>query len=637
LTLLLPLPLTLFSLDLAPVQRLIFPSILSDAPVFTWLIVAQLCATINQLATFAFQTIALSVHRCSARDARFSGLEAAQRVTLIDMRVVKASVRHLLLLSLLCAPLLAQTVFKELSSAAHAAAAAPAAARLSDPLGRDTPRGALTGFMEAAQKGDNERAAEYLQLPRQETEIDSTRLVDDLKTLLDHAYVGRLASVTDNAEPFFDPQLEPNHQRVGEFTVNGKDLPLLLVRVPDGNNGHLWLIGWSTLSKSAGLANDVRSHEVEQHLPRMLVRNSILSIPLWVWLAFLLLIPVALLAGVAAVGLVRIPAWLLARKQHHAANSEVWTNVRGPVLLFATAAAHAIGMRLITVPLLFREYYLRVQGTALLFAVAWLLWDFVTVWTRRMRRRITAPEERGTLSLILLLHRMMKVVIVTAALLSILFLAGFNLSAALAGLGIGGIAVALAAQKTIENLFGGIAILTDRVMRVGDLCRVGDTLGTVEDIGLRSTRIRTFERGLIAVPNGSLSAANVENLSARDKMRIFCTIALSHGTSRDQLEAVLAETGAMLRSHPQVESASAWIRLAKLAAGGLELEMQAYVLTREYDVFSTVREDILLRVMNLVERCGTSLASGSQTLYLARENEASAGKALGAAAVGEGR
>ena len=81
--------------------------------------------------------------------------------------------------------------------------------------------------------------------------------------------------------------------------------------------------------------------------------------------------------------------------------------------------------------------------------------------------------------------------------------------------------MALAAQKTIENLFGGISILSDRVMRVGDLCRVGDTIGTVEDIGLRSTRIRTYERGLISVPNGILATVNVENLSSRDKMRIF--------------------------------------------------------------------------------------------------------------------
>jgi MscS family membrane protein len=538
------------------------------------------------------------------------------------MRIVKASFRLLLMLSLLYAPLLAQSVLRELSSGVSGAQSA----KNIDPLGRDSPRGTLTGFMQAAQKGDNDRAAEYLQLPHQESEIDSTRVVLDLKALLDHAYVGRLAAITSNPDLAFDPQLEPNHQSVGEFTVNGKDLPLLVVRVPDGNSGHLWLIAWSTLGKTEDLANDVRSHEMEQHLPHILVRHSILSIPLWVWIAFLLLIPVALLAGVATVALVRSPVWLLARINHQAAQSEVWTNIRGPVLLFATAAAHAIGMRMIAVPLLFREYYFKVQGTALLFAVAWLLWDFVTVWTRRMRRRMTTPEVRGALSLTLLLHRMMKVGIATTALLSILYLAGLDLSAALAGLGIGGIAVALAAQKTIENLFGGISILTDRVIRVGDLCRVGETIGTVEDIGLRSTRIRTGERGLISVPNGYLATANVENLSARDKMRVFCTVGLRYQTSREQLERVLREVSAMLREHPRVETSTAWIRLAKLADSALQLEMQAYVLTREFDDYTALREDLLLRVMDIVESCGTSLAYPSQTVYLAREPEATAVK-----------
>ena len=542
------------------------------------------------------------------------------------MRVVKASFRLLFLLSLLCAPLLAQSVLKALSAGVTGA---QSEVKSTDPLGRDTPRGTLMGFMQAAQKGNTDRAAEYLQLPRQETEIDSTRVVRDLKALLDHAYLGRLGTITDIPDLAFDPQLEPNHQRIGEFTVNGKELQLLVVRVPDGDNGHLWLIAWSTLSKTEDLANDARSHELEQHLPRILVRLTLLSIPLWVWAAFLLLIPVALLAGVAAVALVRAPVWLLARANHRAAQSEVWTNIHGPVLLFATAAAHAVGMGMITVPLLFREYYLKVQGTALLFAVAWLLWDFVTVGTRRLRRSIIAPEERGTLSLSLLLHRMLKMGIVIAAMLSILYLAGFNLSAALAGLGIGGIAVALAAQKTIENLFGGISILTDRVMRVGDLCRVGETIGTVEDIGLRSTRIRTVERGLISVPNGSLATANVENLSARDKMRVFCKVSLRYETSRDQLERVLSQVTLMLREHPRVEPATAWIRLAKLADSAFELEMQAYVLTREYDDYTAIRENLLLRVMDIVESCGTSLAFPSQTVYLASKSEAPKAKALG--------
>src|SRR6266581_4805924 len=128
------------------------------------------------------------------------------------MRVVRASFRLLLLLSLLCAPLAAQSVFKALSAGVPNGQGTKSL----DPLGRATPRGTLTGFMQAAQRGDNDRAAEYLQLPRQQSEIDSVRVVQDLKTLLEDAYVGRMGAITDNTDLAFDPQLELNHQRVGE-------------------------------------------------------------------------------------------------------------------------------------------------------------------------------------------------------------------------------------------------------------------------------------------------------------------------------------------------------------------------------------------------------------------------------------
>jgi len=257
-----------------------------------------------------------------------------------------------------------------------------------------------------------------------------------------------------------------------------------------------------------------------------------------------------------------------------------------------------------------------VLGTALLYAVAWLLWDFVSLFTGRMRRRITAPEDRGMVSLILLAQRMLKVVIVTAAFLSVLYVAGFNLSAALAGLGIGGIAVALAAQKTIENLFGGIAILTDHAIRVGDLCRVGTTVGTVEDIGLRSTRIRTFDRGLIAVPNGTLSSANIENLSARDKMRIFCKLSLSLGTSARQVEALMSDVGAMLRADSRLEPAGSWIKLANIGPSGIELDVQGYVRTRAYDEFMAARQELLLRLLEILERNECTLAGAAPALQL---------------------
>lgn len=531
-------------------------------------------------------------------------------VTLNSMR---SCVRLLALLLLLVPQLPAQSVLKALS------AGATSATPRRDPLGRDTPRGTLMGFMEAAQRGNRDRAAEYLQLPRQSSEVDSLRLVDDFKILLDRAFVGRVSAVSDSPELAFDPQLEPNHERAGTFAVNGRELPLLVVRTADGNNGYVWLISWNTLAHCSDLADDTRSHDIERHLPRLFVRLTFLSIPLWVWILFLLLIPLALAVGAVAVWLARTPAWLLRRLHHRAARSEIWINIRGPVLLVATTAAHAIGMRSISVPLLFREYYLKVQGTAVLVAGAWLAWDFITVWTRRTRRTLTEPRDRGTLSLTLLLHRLLKIVVATTALFGVLALVGVNLSAALAGVGLGGIALALAAQKSIENLFGGVSILTDRVIRVGDLCSIGTVTGTVEDIGLRSTRIRTFERGLVAVPNGALATLNIENLSSRDKIRLFTKIGLRYETRREQLEQVLVRIDALLHEHPRVEHETAWIHLARFADSSIELELQAYIRTHELTDFMNVREELLLRIMQILDECGTALAFPSQTLYLARD------------------
>src|SRR4030088_1420834 len=105
--------------------------------------------------------------------------------------------------------------------------------------------------------------------------------------------------------------------------------------------------------------------------------------------------------------------------------------------------------------------------------------------------------------------------------------------------GIGGLAVGFGAQKTIENLFGGVAVLGDEVIRVGDVCRFGDRAGTVEDIGLRSTRVRTEERTLLAIPNGTVATINIENLSRRDKILFKTVLGLNTDTSADHLRYVL--------------------------------------------------------------------------------------------------
>jgi len=281
--------------------------------------------------------------------------------------------------------------------------------------------------------------------------------------------------------------------------------------------------------------------------------------------------------------------------------------------------AHQTCARYLGMPLLDRHYYFELTSVALIIAGTWIAWRVVRWLLRRVRNRALARGHAGTGSLIILGERLVKALIFLVGVFAILSNLGFNLSTALAGLGIGGLAIGFGAQKTIENLFGGVSVLGDEAIRVGDYCRFGDRTGTVEDIGLRSTRIRTDDRTLVAIPNGTVATINVENFSRRDKILFKTSVGLRRETTADHLRWVLTEIRRLIYSHPRVESKTAHVRLTDFAGSSLNVEVWAYILTRDSDEFLAVREDLLLRMMEILEQSGSVLALPAQTLYLGRD------------------
>jgi MscS family membrane protein len=216
--------------------------------------------------------------------------------------------------------------------------------------------------------------------------------------------------------------------------------------------------------------------------------------------------------------------------------------------------------------------------------------------------------------------RMVRILLVIIGVTGLLKVFGFNVTTIVAGLGIGGIAVALAAQKTIENLFGGLTLMADKPVRIGDYCRFGTQEGWVEDIGLRSTRVRTPSRTVISVPNSIFASVELENLAARDRMRFFTTLNLRYETTPDQLRHVLVGLRALFIAHPRVGREMLRIRFAKLGAASLDIEINAYVMTPDVDTFLAIREDLLLRIMEVVSAAGTGFAFPSQTVYMAKDS-----------------
>jgi MscS family membrane protein len=350
----------------------------------------------------------------------------------------------------------------------------------------------------------------------------------------------------------------------------------------------------------------------------VLVKHQFAGMPFWQWIALLVALPIAAGLGWLILALMEVPLrwWARRRGQVEVAT---WRTVSGPAWLLAGTLIHQLCVYYLRLPLLPKHYYFEVTSVALILSATWIVWRSVRWSLRRVRMRALARGHAGTGSLMLLGERILKFVIFVLGVLAVLSSLGFNMSTALAGLGIGGLAIGFGAQKTIENLFGGVSVLADEVFRVGDTCRFGDRTGVVEDIGLRSTRIRTDERTLVAIPNGTVATINLENLSRRDKILFKTSLGLRPETKPDHMRFVLAEVRKLLYSHPKVETQTVRVRLTDIAGSSLSVEVFAYILTRDFNEYAAVREDLLLRIMDVMEDTGGGLALPSQTLYLSRD------------------
>jgi len=488
-----------------------------------------------------------------------------------------------------------------------------------DPLGRGTPAGTVFGFLQAAQSGNYSMAAQYLQLSPARRQTEGEQLAAKLKVVMDRALAGSLKDVSTQPEGTPQEGVPPDRQKLGIMSSGDIETDLELVRVSDPKAGKIWLISSDTLTKIPELYDQVEARQVENRLPKFLVKHQFAGMPVWQWLALLIAIPVAAAIGGLFLLIIDFPVrwWGQRRGKPEVAK---WRLAFGPAWLFAATVAHKVLASYLGMPLLQRHYYAQVNSVALIISTNWILWRGIQWFLRNVRNRALAHGRGGTGSLLQLGERVAKAGVFVAAAFFVLGTLGFNMTTALAGLGIGGLAVGFGAQKTIENLFGGVSVLGDEVIRVGDVCRFGDRAGTVEDIGLRSTRVRTEERTLLAIPNGTVATINVENLSRRDKILFKTNLGLRLETKADHLRFVLAEIRRLLYSHAKVDTKSVRVRLVDITSGSHTVEVFCYILTQDFNEFAAVREDLLLRMMDLVEESGTDLARPSQTLYVGRDS-----------------
>ena len=474
-----------------------------------------------------------------------------------------------------------------------------------DPLGRTSPQDAIMQFLEACHARQYAKAAHYLdlrQLPKADRDKGGLDLARQLEDLLDDTPFD-IATLSRSAEGDMGRGLPGTRQHLLTMEVGGQTLQLQLERAEVSRGLKVWLVSADSVALIPKAHQILNETSFEKKLPQVLVMHEVLDTPLWRWIA---LLGSGLLIWTASRFIARALAALIGRiailKTVHA------DALLGPLQLILTTTIFRIVLAMVPPSAIVRLYIERAVALGFFLAVAWAGAVLTDIVAERWRNRLDPRIRAMTYSVLPLGQQIFKMFLYLIAVLALLSAWGYNTTTLLAGLGVGGLAIALAAQKTIENLFGGISVIGDRPVLVGDFCRFGNRMGTVTHIGLRSTRIRTLDRTIVSVPNGQFSSMELENFSARDKIWFHQTLRLRRNTTSDQLRQVLSEVQDILQHHTKVEVGSIPVRFTGVGEYSLDIEVFAYVLTSDFDAFLGIQQELLLDIMHAVEDAGTSLA-----------------------------
>jgi len=351
-------------------------------------------------------------------------------------------------------------------------------------------------------------------------------------------------------------------------------------------------------------------------VPAPLLRVGPYQLALWQWLALPIAAVAAWIASRLLGGATHAILRRVAARTETAFDDEIVEGLSGPIALAWFFAALDALLVLLELPARAELFATRGVNGGLFIAFFWALFRFVDVGRLAVHRSRWAAQNPASRSLLALGSRVAKAIVAAMTIIAVVSALGYPVASLIAGLGIGGLALALAAQKTVENLFGAFAIGFDQPIREGDFVEIDGIKGSVETIGLRSTRVRTLDRTVVCFPNGRLAEMRTENYAARDRLRFFVVLGLTYGTSAAQMRQILAGVDAELRAQPKFHADGSSVRFKALSESSLDLEITAYFATTVWDEFTLLRQELLLRLLEIVEGAGAELAFPTRTVLL---------------------
>jgi MscS family membrane protein len=476
-----------------------------------------------------------------------------------------------------------------------------------------TPRAALTRFFELSRRGDYEGAAKLLDLPPDIAPERAPELAKRLRLAMDQLRWIDLNKVSAANNGATGDGLPASIDEVTRLPIDRSlQAPVRLVR-RGGADGR-WLFSKMTVERIDDFYTHLPNRILLDLTPEPLLRMGPKSMLFAQWIALPVFLCLITVAGIALSRLSRKAIRPIVRRTSGQWDDALLERIGSPLsIMFAVGAGYLL------LPLLglyapaqsFASTALRAVFIANFF---WGLARSVDVTEQLLARAQWGHSSPSTRATLVFASRFGKMIIAAFALIALFSEMGYPVTTLLAGLGVGGIAVALSAQKSLENLFGAFAIAVDQPFREGDFIRVDGMLGTVEMIGMRSTRIRTLDRTLVSIPNGKLSEMRIETFAARDRVRMSFSFGLTYNTTESQLRAIISEFEELLGQSKKIWPDGRSVRFRELGESALMIEAGCFFNTADFDEFTVIRQELLLGLMKIVEQNEASFAMPTRTL-----------------------
>ena len=474
-----------------------------------------------------------------------------------------------------------------------------------DKYNRTTPYNSFKGLRKVLMDLDYELIKQYVDLRNLPKEIEGNDidLLRNLRVILGRIPWIDIDTLSDHPLGHKNDGLPAYRDLLVDIKTPEGDVRLYLQRVPgDHGAAMVWKLSNHSVAQIPFLYQYYGYGKVAEQLSKNLPDYFFLGLEIWQWVLFFV---VALASYILAFITTRFIS-LLIRIRKGPVDEQLDKFIAGPVrfIIFILLSRSQLGDIASSA---LAKAVLETR-TLMVIIVAWLILGLVDLIFGRLAERMKAAGNEHSVMLLRPARLIFKVLITILAFMSWLDNIGFSVSAMIAGLGVGGIAIGLALQKSIENLIGAFTIYIAHPIRVGDFCRIGAHVGTIEEIGLRSTLLRTLDRSIVDIPNGTLSSMNIENLTKREKILFKRIIRLRNDSTPTQVRLILENIREMLVAHEDVHLIPARVRLTEYGEYSLNLELFSYIKTTDFDRYLSIVEDLNLKILDIVEAAGTKLA-----------------------------